>query len=204
MNPYESRQNIRRWFQEAYADPDLQTTVDIQALLDENETPALTPLKDIQEKTWAQLVALDLHSEEMLCDYFTRLADYQYMDEVNQILCGRFVRWIRKPHVLPFTQASASPGPLSEPAASDEGVGSMNHQLSKGGFVTGVKFTNTGTVILINMPCQGKSRCYSFKYDNYMFFQKLTKEELFVLNIEAQTHAEKGEEVGTTFNAETT
>jgi len=201
MNPYESRQNIRRWFQEAYADPDLQATVDIQALLDndDDETAALTSLKDIQEKTWAQLVALDLPSEEILCDYFTRLADYQYMDEVNQILCGRFVRWIRKPGVSPFTRESASPGP------SSEGVGSMNHQLSKGGFVTGVKFTNTGTVIMINMTYQGKPRCYSFKYDNYVFFQKLTKEELFVLNMEAHTRAGEGEEAAdTTFNAETT
>ena len=201
MNPYESRQNIRRWFQEAYADPDLQATVDIQALLDndDDETAALTSLKDIQEKTWTQLVALDLPSEEILCDYFTRLADYQYMDEVNQILCGRFVRWIRKPGVSPFTRESASPGP------SSEGVGSMNHQLSKGGFVTGVKFTNTGTVIMINMTYQGKPRCYSFKYDNYVFFQKLTKEELFVLNMEAHVRAGEGEKTeDTTFNAETT
>jgi len=87
-------------------------------------------------------------------DYLKKLKMYTYVDEVNDIKYGRFIRWI----------------PISDPEKL---------YLSSGGIVCDIKVTDDGIVIV----CKNFIHMYyQIKFDECIIFQKLTEKEKVLLN----------------------
>ena len=83
-----------------------------------------------------------------------KLQKYKYVDELNNLTYGGFIRWI----------------PIIDP---------NNIRLNYCGIICEIKITDNG--ILIN--CKNfKHRHYTFKMDECLIFQKLTDQELILLH----------------------
>jgi len=82
-----------------------------------------------------------------------KLMKYRYVDEINDLLKGRMVRWIR--------------------------TGGTN-KLTNGGMVTNITFTNNGINVQI-MSCN--RRFINYKFDECITFQKLTTQEELILMV---------------------
>lgn len=95
---------------------------------------------------------LDL-SKEVEKDYNKKLKEYRYIDEMNELKIGSFVRWI----------------PITDPD---------DIHLTKGGIVCDLKITNTGMSIVVK-NFAGKH--YQTKMDECLLFQKMTGQELVLL-----------------------
>jgi len=95
---------------------------------------------------------LDL-SKEVEKDYLNKLKDYRYIDEMNELKIGSFVRWI----------------PITDP---DE------IHLTKGGIVCDLKIMDTGMSIVVK---NFAGKYYQTKMDECLLFQKMTGQELVLL-----------------------
>lgn len=97
----------------------------------------------------------ELHlSRETTLDYLKKLKGYRYVDEMNELKYGAFIRWI----------------PITDP---------NNLQLKYCGIICDIKITDAGIVIV----CKNfMHRCYSFRMDNCLIFQKLTNQEQVILS----------------------
>ena len=95
---------------------------------------------------------LDL-SKELEKEYLNKLKDYRYIDEMNELKIGSFVRWI----------------PITDP---DE------IHLTKGGIVCDLKIMNTGMSIVVK---NFAGKYYQTKMDECLLFQKMTGQELVLL-----------------------
>jgi len=82
-----------------------------------------------------------------------KLREYRYVDKICDLSRGKFIRWIR--------------------------VGGSTHVLTKGGIVADIKFLENGTYILVK---NSLNRFIQYKYDECITFQKLSVEELLLLN----------------------
>jgi len=112
----------------------------------------LTSLK-ILELNLSILKELHL-SRETTLDYLKKLKGYRYVDEMNELKYGAFIRWI----------------PITDP---------NNLQLKYCGIICDIKITDAGIVIV----CKNfMHRCYSFRMDNCLIFQKLTNQEQVILS----------------------
>jgi hypothetical protein len=99
------------------------------------------------------LQELELSHEEIK-DYMKKLQLYKYVDEVDEIKQGRFIRWI----------------PLTDPE---------NVYLTAGGMVCDITITDTG----ISIICKNFAhKYYQIKLDECQIFQKLTGEEQVLLS----------------------
>ena len=98
------------------------------------------------------LSELDL-SSELFIDYMTKLRDYRYVDEMNDLRIGTFIRWI----------------PITDP---------NNVYLTMGGIVCNLKITETG----MNVTCKNFAhKFFQFKMDECLIFQKMTGQEQVLL-----------------------
>lgn len=89
-----------------------------------------------------------------LTNYFNKLKGYRYIDEINELKYGAFIRWI----------------PLSEPD---------NLPLNYCGIICDIKIKDKGTHIV----CKNfMHRIYQIKMDECLIFQKLTNQELILLS----------------------
>ena len=112
----------------------------------------LTSLK-ILELNLSILKELHL-SRETTLDYLKKLKGYRYIDEMNELKYGAYIRWI----------------PITDP---------NNLQLKYCGIICDIKITDNGIVIV----CKNfMHRCYSFRMDNCLIFQKLTNQEQVILS----------------------
>jgi hypothetical protein len=80
-----------------------------------------------------------------------KLISYRYIDEVNEVLRGRHVKWVN---------ISKSP-----------------KKLKGGGIVLNIKFLDNGVHIL----CSQGNRITQYKFDECLTFQKLTDQEQLIL-----------------------
>jgi hypothetical protein len=92
-------------------------------------------------------------SKEVEKEFLKKLKDYRYIDEMNELKIGSFVRWI----------------PITDPD---------DIHLTKGGIVCDLKITNTGMSIVVK-NFSGKH--YQTKMDECLLFQKMTGQELVLL-----------------------
>ena len=94
-------------------------------------------------------------------DYLKKLKGYKYIDEINELKYGSFVRWIpiSNPNYLPLHHC----GIICEIKIIDDGV-----------LITSKNFMH---------------RHYTFKLDECLIFQKLTSQEQVIIN--ALDHLEK-------------
>jgi hypothetical protein len=94
-------------------------------------------------------------------NYLKKLKEYRYVDEINDLKHGLFIRWI------PITDPSYLP---------------LHHC----GMICDIKITDSGVLI----TCKNfMHRHYTFKMDECLIFQKLTTQEKIIIN--ALDHLDK-------------
>jgi len=93
-------------------------------------------------------------NKEITKKYLTKLKNYKYIDELNDIKIGAFIKWI------PITNPDYLP-------------------LNLGGFISEIKMDDEGTIIVLK---NFMNNYYQIKIDECLIFQKLTSQELIILN----------------------
>lgn len=108
------------------------------------------------------LEELDLNDDE-LREYMNKLREYIYIDEINDLRCGRFIRWI----------------PIKDPE---------NVHLTQGAVVCEIKVLDTG----ISLVCKNfAKKHYQITFDECLIFQKLTDQEQILLSALDHLDSEK-------------
>jgi len=114
----------------------------------------------IMEMNLSILKELNLEKSITL-HYLKKLKGYKYIDEINELKYGAFIKWI------PITNPSYLP-------------------LHYCGIICDINITNNGVIIKAK---NFNARHYSFKMDESLIFQKLTSQELVILS--ALDHLDK-------------
>lgn len=128
----------------------------LKALDDEtNENLLDFTTKKLREMTLNILKELHLPKNDTL-DIFKKLKDYKYVDEMNDLKYGTYIRWI----------------PIEDP---------NNIHLTKGALFCEMKITDDG-VFCICKNIGFKSRHFQISMDKNLIFQKLTGQELVLLS----------------------
>jgi hypothetical protein len=92
-------------------------------------------------------------SPQEVAEYMQKLKEYKYIDEMNHIRHGSFIRWI----------------PISDPE---------NIHLTSGGIICDIKIADTG----VHLICKNFARKhYQIKMDECLVFQKLSGQEQVLL-----------------------
>jgi hypothetical protein len=133
--------------------------MDINKLLkalddDSNETLLNFTTKSNREMTLKILKELELSKQETI-NIFNKLKDYKYVDEMNDLKYGTFIRWI----------------PIEDPT---------NIYLTKGSLFCEMKITDNG-VFCVCKNYGFSSRHFQISMDKNLIFQKLTHQELVLL-----------------------
>jgi hypothetical protein len=100
-------------------------------------------------------------SKDELYSYLSKLKNYRYIDEINDLDIGRFIRWIN----------------ISEPS---------NIYLNNGATICDIKINDDGIFILVKTF---SNKHFQIKMDECLIFQKLTIQEEVILT--ALNHLEK-------------
>ncbi len=128
----------------------------LKALDDEsNESLMNFTTKKIREMNLKILKELELPKKELI-DIFNKLKDYKYVDEMNELKYGTFLRWI----------------PIEDPT---------NIQLTKGAIFCEMKITDDG-VFCVCKNFGFPVRHFRISMDKNLIFQKLTDQELVLLS----------------------
>lgn len=99
------------------------------------------------------LQQIGLSSSE-LKDIHKRLKDYRYIDEIDDINYGSYIRWI--------------------PLNKEDDI-----RLRNGGIICDIKILDNG----IHIFCKNGFRLMQIKFDENLIFQKLTHQEKIILNV---------------------
>jgi hypothetical protein len=128
----------------------------LKALDDEtNETLLNFTTKKIKEMNLKVLKELHLSTAHTL-ELFEKLKLYKYVDEMNELKYGAYIRWI----------------PIEDPT---------NISLSKGALFCEIKITDDG-VFCICKNFGFTTRHFQISMDKTLIFQKLTDQELVLLS----------------------
>jgi hypothetical protein len=128
----------------------------LKALEDEtNETLLNFTTDKIKEMNLNILKELHLSKQDTL-DILQKLRDYKYVDEMNELKYGAYIRWI----------------PIEDPT---------NVYLTKGALFCEMKITDDG-VFCVCKNYGFKSRHFQISIDKNLIFQKLTEQELVLLS----------------------
>ena len=128
----------------------------LQALDDDSNESLLNFTTDkIREMNLNILKELHLQKQETI-DIYNKLKDYKYVDEMNELKYGTYVRWI----------------PIEDPT---------NIQLTKGAIFCEMKITDDG-VFCICKNFGFPARHFQISMDKNLIFQKLTEQELVLLS----------------------
>lgn len=153
-----NHQTFQEILQDAQSDSSLQSTLNIQELLETNVQTEITgkgeTLQTIAQNVFNGLNAFHL-DKDTLADYCTRLADYNMIEEFHELVVGRYIRWIR----------------------SD--FGSNNNILNRGGVLVNIFFKDDGVFLQVK-PCNTPF-AMKLKYDNFVIFQKRTADEQLLM-----------------------
>jgi hypothetical protein len=136
----------------------------IYALDDEsNESIMSLTTKKIMQLNLDILNELQLPKDVTL-DYLKKLKNYRYIDELNELKCGSFIRWIpiTNPNYLPLHNAA---------------------------MICDIKIVDDGVLITCKTFMH---RHYTFKMDECLIFQKLTTQEQVIIS--ALDHLEDSNE----------
>jgi len=128
----------------------------LKALDDETNESLLNFTTDkIREMNLKILKELHLSKKETI-DIYNKLKDYKYIDEMNELKYGTYLRWI----------------PIEDPT---------NIHLTKGAIFCEMKITDQGVFCICkNHGYSSKHFCLSI--DKNLIFQKLTESELVLLS----------------------
>lgn len=135
--------------------PDLESTLDISALLAAAENVSLDFLNTHSLSTISQDNLIAIQSTgiigEQLQNITNKLVEFYHIDYIYQIHKGKHVRWLR------------------------------NGRLTNGGIVVDIKFLDTGTHIL----CKCRERFIQYKFDECITFQRLSADEIMILQLKS-------------------
>lgn len=134
--------------------------MDIQKLLkalddESNETLMNFTSDKIKEMNLNVLKELQLPRKDTL-ELMSKLKDYKYVDEMNELKYGAYIRWI----------------PIEDPT---------NIYLTQGALFCEMKITDNG-VFCICKNYGFKSRHFQISMDKNLIFQRLTDQELVLLS----------------------
>ena len=134
--------------------------MDVQKLLkaldnENNENIINFTTQKIQEMNLKILQELHLKREETL-ELFKKLVQYKYVDEMNELKYGAYIRWI----------------PIEDPT---------NIQLTKGALFCEMKITDNG-VFCVCKNMGFSSRHFRISMDKNLIFQRLTEQEQVLLS----------------------
>lgn len=134
--------------------------MDVQKLLkaldnENNENIINFTTKKIQEMNLKILQELHLKREETM-ELFKKLVQYKYVDEMDDLKYGTYIRWI----------------PIINPNSIE---------LKKGAIFCNLKITDEG-VYLVCKNHGFQSRHFQIKLDENLIFQRLTEQELILLS----------------------
>jgi hypothetical protein len=130
----------------------------IDALDNENNEKILNlTTKKIKEMNMKILMELSL-SREKLLDITKKLNGYRYVDEIDELKCGTYLKWIL----------------LTDPDPD-------NIELNKGALFCEIKCKDDG-VFIVCKNIGFSSRHFQIKMDECLLFQKLTTQELILLS----------------------
>ena len=87
-------------------------------------------------------------------EFMEKLDGYRYVDEINELFRGKYIRWIR--------------------------IKNKIQTLTNGAMVMDIKFLQEGIQILCR---NGRNQFIQFKFDECLVFQKLTDEEWMLLSV---------------------
>ena len=153
---------INEVWSEARKDPTLQSTLNIENLLQSNthhSQQSIMSLKDIAQQNMQALKTLHLDSDT-LQDICQRLLEYRLVDSVHELTCGKYLRWIRC-------------------IGTEDAEGSeKKKELSNGGILSDIKFLDNGVHLSALAP--GTRFPRKIKYDNYLIFQKMTEDDVML------------------------
>jgi hypothetical protein len=156
--------NIRELFEEARNDPSLQSTLDIQGLLNRRgHTSTVTP--ETSEPTLDVRIAEDVYHElvylgvtpAMMPTFSSKLCDYTLITELHQFKLGKYIRWI---HREPTIDAS----------------GEAHVKLERGGILIAIHFKENGVQLQILVIGNIRYTLY-LMFDACAFFQKWSEDE---------------------------
>lgn len=146
-------QSLDEIFEEAKADPELFSTIDVDALLEKIETAHYLENKgitDISKEVFDAIDELNLEKDVAL-DYCTRLTGYRLVDRICDLRNGILMRWIKR----------------------------ANGSLTNGGLLVNVNMDPKGVKLLCK---NNMHRFFCVRFDDCLIFQKLTMEEQIVLS----------------------
>lgn len=127
-----------------------------KTLMNQNNHDILSHTKqDIKIEKNDILQKLDLTGQELKV-FHKKLKDYRYIHDIHEVKHGSYARWIN--------------------------LRNQNIKLTNGGLIVKVIYddkNNTGTVTVRN----NLNRFISVSFMNVLFFQKLTEQEDFLLNV---------------------
>ena len=123
--------------------------------LDNEENEGLFNFTSVKLKEMNFNVLQELQlPKALLLDYLDKLKIYKYIDEMNELKYGAYLRWI----------------PLTDP---------NDLPLKKGGILCDIKVTDAGIVVV----CKGfANNHFQLKMDENLIFQKLSDQELVLLS----------------------
>jgi hypothetical protein len=135
--------------------------MDVQKLLkaldnETNESMMNYTTKKIKEMNLKILQELHLNKEETM-EIFKKLTDYKYVDEMDELKYGTYLRWI----------------PITNP---------NQIELKKGAIFCEIKITDDGVYLVCKNYGFSKKRHFQIKMDENLVFQKLTEQELILLS----------------------
>jgi hypothetical protein len=132
--------------------------MDVEQLLkaldnDENEHLINMTSEKLNNMKREILTEIQLSPQEV-AEYMQKLKEYKYIDEMNHIRHGSFIRWI----------------PISDPE---------NIHLTSGGIICDIKIADTG----VHLVCKNfAKKHYQIKMDECLVFQKLSGQEQVLLS----------------------
>jgi hypothetical protein len=135
---------------------------ELMSALDNNTNKSILGLtrEKIMNQNWNILKELHLDKKTTL-DYLKKLKDYRYLDEIDDLRYGGYIRWVQ----------------ITDPT---------NLPLNQCGIICDIVITDTGVCIV----CKNfMHRHYRIKMDECLIFQKLNNQEQIILS--ALDHLEK-------------
>ena len=117
------------------------------------------------------LTRIGLEDDDDLESILLKLSDYRYVEELQDIHHGAFIRYI--PLIV-------KKGGKNNSDESNESNESNEIQLKQGGFICDIKILGSGVQLL----CRNHFRkMFQLKLDEVLLFQKLTKQEEIILSV---------------------
>lgn len=143
----------------------------LMSALDNEKNESIMNLTTVKIEEMIFNILKELHlDKETFINYFKKLKGYKYVDELDDLKYGGFIRWI----------------PITDPD---------NLPLNQCGIICDILIKDDGIYIV----CKNfMHRHYRFKMDECLIFQKLSSQEMIILS--ALDHLDKNKEISNNNN----